>query len=305
MWRLGAVVALPLLLLSAPARAAEHDFPAPQRDRADEERVSLSLTNRAGLVQAPFGTSAFPKVSGFADLLTFTGAVQVAPVGWLRPRLPLGLVRLDFPAGAQVSKTTLGNVELAIEHRLELRRTTRVELLAALLVPSAQHGPRMALLDNRALALSSALNGGKDASLLTPGVTGLRVGVSVEHWVKPFALRASLELPLLVRVSEASLPVDARTHPVGMLPALELRAAWWATAWFGASLGGALVTEPWRVQEPARERDRNRRAQPMVELGLHFQIGKHVTLGLEGSVAVGGNLGGKAWSVAPGARVAF
>jgi hypothetical protein len=175
-------------------------------------------------------------------------------------------------------------------------------LVAALIAPSAEHGSRAALLDNRALALGSALNGGKDSALLTPGVSGLRLGTSLEHSRYPFAFRASLDLPLLVRISEASLPPHAETNVVGLSPALDLRGALWVTSWFGASLGGSLITEPWRIQEPALERDRKRRLQAILEAGLHVRLSRYVVLALDGSVPAAGNLGGDAWSIRTQAR---
>jgi hypothetical protein len=292
------------MLLGASGEAAEHDWPPPLGDD-EQARVALSLTNRAGLVQAPFVTPAFPEVSGFGSVLTGSAAVRVSPIGWLRLSLPLSIVRLDFPAGAQVSETAFGNLELALEHALELRRSTRLALSAALLAPSAGHGDRAALLGNRALALGNALNGGKDAALLTPGVTGLRLWAGVEHSARPFEFRASLDLPLLVRISSASLPDATQTRPLGILPAIELEAAWWVTSWLAASLGAGLVAEALRVQEPALERDRNQRLQPVAELGLHFRLGPKVALVLDASLPVGGSLGGDAWSVGSAVRFGF
>jgi hypothetical protein len=294
-----------LMLLGANAHAAEHDWPAAPRARDAEQRVSLSLTSRAGLVKAPFATLAFPEVSGFGSVLTGDVAVRLSTPDWLRLTLPVSVVRLDFPAGAQVAETALGNLELGLEHALQLRPSTRVGFLAAVLVPLAQHGPEHSLLDNRALALGSAVSGGKGAALLTPGVTGVRVAARLEQSLGAFDLRANLDLPVLVRVSDASLPEDAETHRFGLLPALELEAAWWITPWFGASLGADLITEPLRVQEPARERDRARRLQPLVEPGLHAQLGKHVALALDGTLPVGSSLGGNAWSIGLQTRVGF
>jgi hypothetical protein len=293
------------MLLCATGRAAEHDVPPAAREQEAEERVSFSLSNRAGLVVAPFVTAAFPEVSGFANLLVSEAAVHVSGVGWLRLRVPVGFVALDLPAGAQEPEAALGNLELGLEHRIPLEPSTRLELLAALVVPSAEHGPEMSLFNNRALALVNALNAGKDSALLTPGVTGLRLGVGAEHSLQRLELRANLELPVLVRVSDASLPEDTETHPVGLLPALELEAAYRITSWFGASLGAALVTEPLRVQEPALERDRSRRVQPVVEPALNAQLGRHVALVLDASVPLGGNLGGDAWSIGTHARFGF
>lgn len=285
------------LLLTTSARATEHDWPAPPPARAAEPRVSFSLTNRAGLVEAPFVTAAFPEISGFATVLTPAAAVHVTSLGWLHAKLPITYVRLDFPAGAQVGEVAAGNLELAFEHHVKLHRSTRLALLAALLAPTADHGPETSLLDNRTLALGSALNGGKDSFLLTPGVTGLRLGASVGRWHHPFQFRAGLDVPLLLRLSEASLPADAETHAFGVTPALDLDVAWWMSSWFGASLGAALVMEAVRVQEPARGRERDQRLQPILEPSLHFQLGQHVRLALDASVPVGGALGGDTWSI--------
>lgn len=294
-----------LMLLSANLRAAERDWPAAPRVKAAEPRVSVSISNRAGLVKAPFVTTAFPEASGFGMVLTGDAAVRLSALDWLRLRLPLSITRIDFPARAQVSETAFGNLELGLEHPLELQPATRLWLVAALLAPTAQHGPENSLLQNRALALGDALNGGKDSGLLTPGVTGLRVAASVEHAWHNFEFRGSLGLPLLLRVSDASLPKETKTHPVGLLPALELKAAWWMTSSFGASLAAGLVAQAWRVEEPTLERDRARRVQPLLEPALHAQLGKHVTLALDGSVPVAGNLGGNAWSVGLHGRFAF
>jgi hypothetical protein len=292
-------------LLCPTLSAAEHDWPAPPPAKDAEERLSLSVSNRAGLVEAPFVTEAFPEVSGFGMVLTASAAVQLPSLGWLRLRLPLSVVRLDFPAGAQVSQTAWGNLELGFERSLELDRSIRVGLRGAVLVPSAEHGPESALLGNRALALGNALDGGKDSALLTPGVTGLRLGGSVEHSRHPFTFRASLDLPLLIRLSHASLPDATETHPIGLLPTLDLRAAWRVTSWFGTSLAAGLITEPLRVQEPTLERDRKRRVQPVVEPGLHFRLGQHLALGLDASLPVAGALGGDAFSVGLHGRVGF
>jgi hypothetical protein len=285
------------MLLSANAGAAEHDWPAPARGEDEEARVSVSLSNRAGLVAAPFVTPAFPEVSGFSSVLIAGAGVRISLVDWVRLRLPVSFVRLDFPAKAQVSETALGNIELGVEHRLELRPSTRVGLVGAIVAPSAENGPKAAVLDNRALALGNALNGGLDAALLTPGVAGLRLAAAVEHWRYPFGFRARLALPLLLRVSDASLPRETETHPLGVLPSLDVRVGWWATSWFAASLGVGIASELVRVQEPFRDRDRQRRFQPLVEPGLHFRVGRHVTLGLDGSVPLGDNLGGKSFGV--------
>jgi hypothetical protein len=294
-----------MLLVSATARAAEHEWPAPPHRRDADERVAVSLETRAGLVDAPFVTTAFPEVSGFATLLTPAAGVRFPSVGWLRLRLPVSVVRLDFPAGAQVAETALGNLELGVERPFELRPPTRLGFSGAFVAPTATHGPETALLDNRTLALSSALGAHQEQALLTPGVVGVRLGASVEHDLGRFTFSAAVDLPMLVRISDASLPADADTHAIGVLPALDVQAALWITSWFGASLGGGVLTEPWRVQEPSRQRDRRQRLQFVLEPGLHFTLGDAVRLGLDGDVPVGGSLGGDAWSLGLRGRFGF
>jgi hypothetical protein len=286
------------MLVVASARAAGDDWPAPRQSSDVRARVSIALSQRAGIVAAaPFVTTAFPEVSGSGVILTAAAGLQVDPIGWLGARLPVTFVRLDFPAGSQVSEAALGNLELGFDRRVELGAPTRLRLRAALIAPAAEHGPEMALLANRALAVSNALSGGKDAALLTPGVTGLRLGARAEHAHGPWWFEAGLDVPVLVRLSDASLPEDVETHAMGLLPALDGQAALWVTSWFGVALGGRLITEPLRVQEPARERDRSQRLQPLVEPAVHARPGRHVALALDGRVPVSGALGGEAWSI--------
>jgi hypothetical protein len=295
-----------VILLGASARAAGDDWPAPRQSNETPSRVSISLSQRAGVVdEAPFATTAFPQVSGFGMVLTGAAAVQLSPIGRLGARLPISFARLDFPAGAQVTETALGNLELGVEHRLELRASSRLQLRAAFVAPTAEHGPETSLLANRALALGNALSGGKDSPLLTPGVTGLRLGASAEHSHGPWWFRAGLDVPVLVRLSDASLPEDAETHAMGVLPAMDLQAALWITSWLAVALGGRLMTEPLRVQEPARERDRKQRLQPVAEPSVHARLGRHVALALDASVPLGGALGGEAWSIGAYGRLGF
>lgn len=291
--------------VGANARATEHAWPPLARleDHVAERRFSLSLGTRAGLMTAPFVTTAFPQVSGFGTVLTAAAAVQVSAVGWLRVRLPVAFVRLDFPAGAQVGEAAFGNLELGLEHQLELQPDTHLALLATALAPSAEHGSGPALLDNRALAVASALNAGVDSPLFTPGVIGLRVGLSVEHSRPPFELRAAIDLPVLLRVSDASLPAETETHMGGITPKVDARAAVRLTRWFGVSFGAGLVTEPLRVQEPAFQRARNQRVQALIEPGVLVRLGQHVALGLDSNIPVGGALGGNGFSVNVSARV--
>lgn len=285
---------LVLALLARPATAAERD-----------ERVTASLETRAGLVEAPFVTPPFPSVSGFATVLTGAAELRLEQAGWLGLRLPISFVRLDFPARAQVSETAFGNVELSWRRPLELDRSRRLALRAGLLLPSAEHGPETALMKNRALALASALNGGQQSWLLTPGVTGLLLETGLEQTRGSFDLHARLALPVLVRVSEASLPPETETHAWGLLPALELGATWWAKPWLGPSLRVGLVSEPFRVQEPMRESARQRRLQLAIDPAVQARFGERVTLGLEASIPVAGNLGGNAWSIALSGQVGF
>lgn len=286
-----------VLLLSTKGQAAEHDWPEAPRDHDERRRVSLSVSYRAGLVKAPFVTDAFPEVSGFGTVLAGTFGVELPSIGVLYGTLPMSFAWLDFPAGAQEREAALGNLELGLEHPVRLLPSTRLRFLAALLAPSAEQGPPSSLLNHRALTLGSALTGGQDSPLLTPGLAGLRLAASFEHSKRPLEYRASLDLPLLLRISDADLPEEVDTHPLGIQPALTLGVALWMLPWLGASLCGALVTEPLRVLEPALERDRRRRLQAVVEPGLHFVTGEHVALDLDASVPAGGNLGGDAWSI--------
>jgi hypothetical protein len=293
------------LLPQGQAAATEQEWPTPPPQVNPSARVWATLQNRAGLVRAPFVTSDFPEVSGFADVLTASVTVELPALAKLRFVAPLALVRVDYPAGAQVAETALGNLELGGERAFVLGPRTRLALSAALLAPMAPSGPEGSLLANRGLALAAALDGGRSARRFTPGVTGLIAGGSVQHTEGPLELRAALELPLLVRLSDAALPTETETHALGLAPVLDLRAAYWVTTWLGATLGASLITELLRVQEPIRDRDRTRRLQPVVEPGVHFGVGRHLLLTVDASIPVGGSLGGETFSVGVGGRLRF
>src|SRR5690606_13753549 len=147
-------------LESAPAAAVEHDAPE-ARHTAPGERLSLALSTRVGGARAPFVTAALPEVSGFAMTLRGAAAVALGARDRLHLSAPVAVAWLDFPAGAMVTETVLGNLELGLEHRERLGARTRLGLRAAWLAPTAGHGPEASLLDNRALALASALSGGR------------------------------------------------------------------------------------------------------------------------------------------------
>ena len=59
------------------------------------------------------------------------------------------------------------------------------------------------------------------------------------------------------------------------------------------------------MQEPALSRDEKRRVQPVMVPGVRVSLGPRAALGLDGTVPVGGPLGGDAFGVGLWARVGF
>ena len=141
-----------LMLCAATARAQEHALPTGDT----RERLSVSVSVRAGLVEAPFVSSTFPQVSGFATVLRGSAALRLNSVDRVHLQLPVSIARLDFPARAQVALAALGNLELGFEHAVDARPDTRLSFAAAIIAPTAEHGSTGALLDNRTLALADA-----------------------------------------------------------------------------------------------------------------------------------------------------
>jgi hypothetical protein len=219
------------LLLAA--RAADAD-PNP-----DDSRLQLSLEGRFGSSTGPYVTPAFPQTTAYGGVIGAHARLRVNQRLWLGLRAPLVLARVKQPAGALFAEAAWANPELSADFealRLE-RQGWRLALHAglALGLPLAEHD--RAQLAGRTLAFADSLEGFGEPELFTPGVLPLTPRASLQLSSGRWRFGASLKLPVLARVSEASLPSDATTRALGLVGVAALEARLQLLRWL--ALGAA------------------------------------------------------------------
>lgn len=234
-------------------RDADIDAAAPEGGR-----LQLSLRVRIGAAVAPFDTPALSKVeSEFtqARLLVLAGQYLIDRRRALGARLPVAASTVMLPAGSYADDKALGNPELFIEDRgLTASRgplRARAALRVAVGLPLAQHGSTTSLLENRALALSDALDGWRNPELYTAGVLPLTASGRLALSRARFGVDLEAKLPLAIRLHDASLPDEARTRPLGFTPHLRLGGTWSALPWLALGAAAhAVIRAPAPVAPP-------------------------------------------------------
>jgi hypothetical protein len=277
-----------LLVLLAPAAA-----------RADPATIQASVELRVGAARAPFYTDALPETSSEftqARSMILAASLRLAPAIWVGARLPAAPSTVRQPAGSYSDEKAFGNPELNADWLpappLLRGHPVRLAVRAAAGLPLAEHGSPVSLLQNRVVALSSALDGWRNPELYQPGVVPLTLSARALVAPRPWGGELAAKLPILVRIGDASLPDEADTHPVGLEPHVEARALVAPVDWFTAELGGFLVVHALPAVAPAARSDRDGRLQPGIEPGLRFWPGGGVSLATHFSAALGGPLAG-------------
>lgn len=235
--------ALGTLLLSgltfrAPPAQAEPLAPLPA-----EPPWQLAAKALAGTSTGPYVTAAFPETTAYGAALALSGRFAWNRRLSLSFRIPLVLARLEQPAGAFYAEAAWGNPELSFAVGV-LQCASRGWTLGltsglALGAPLAEHDS--AQLAGRALAFADALEGFGEPELFTPGVLPLTPAGHLSLSSRRWRFVASLKLPLLMRVSDASLPASTATHALAFVPVAELGARLQLRRWFAVAAAPRLT----------------------------------------------------------------
>jgi hypothetical protein len=253
--------------------------------------VQLSLDSQLGTSRAPYVTTALPQVSGY-------GAVfELDAQWWLRPRLHVGgraalaLLRIEQPAGALYAEAAWANPELniALEQPLVDERGWALRLSPQLAVglPLAEHDSVASQLEGRALVLANAFQGFGEPELFTPGVLPVTPSASIELQSARWCFAFALKTPLLLRVTDASLPAESDARAFGFVPVLDATARFQPWRWLALGLGPRLT---WRALPPVD--DHGAPLQPFISASAEFYLAGAVSAALSLSAPFGGPLGG-------------
>jgi len=253
-----------------------------------------------GVATAPFDITALPQAKGQAFVFLASGRYSLLEPLSLALHVPLVLGSVAQPAGSYIDTAALGNPMFGAHYRFYGRRSDRSQLAltAALEVglPLASHAQD--LMPNRVLAIADGIEGRGHPDWFTPGVLPITASTAL-HWTSAaWTLEAELRLPLLVRVSQASLPnTMTNTNDFGFGGALGLEARYRLSR----RLSLAAATQLFFDLVPAAEHVREiSRLQDLERLSLQIHFGSLASLVLDLQTAIAGELAGS--TVAGGLR---
>jgi hypothetical protein len=260
--------------------------------------LGASVHARIGSITAPFYTTAQPIVRSElqATSLVLAGWYRVAPAWTLGAHLPIASSSIQEPAGSYVADDTLGNVLVTGVYERRIRPSTIARASVALGAPLAGSGDAPSLVRNRVVAASDALDGWRSTELYQPGVVPFVLAGTLDEVRASWSARAAVELATLVRTSDADLDDPSR---VGLVPSIELEAAWRPRRWLTVGLGAHAVILAIPPIEPVRDAGRSGRVHlgivPRVELArgrASFALDLLVALAgpLDGSIGLGASV---------------
>lgn len=198
-------------------------------------------------------------------------------------------MRVEQPAGALYAEAAWGNPEIGVAYSrpwLE-REGWRLDFVGGLAVgvPLAERDG--AQLARRALVLANALEGFSEPGLFTPGVLPLTPSVGLRWESRRWLLSASVRVPLLFRVSEADLPAETDTRPLGISPVARVDARLRVRPWLSLAAGTRLTL---RAVSPVD--DHGGAAQLLGGGRAEFHLLESLTLSVVFQSPLGGSLGG-------------
>lgn len=261
------------------------------------ERFSAQADVRLGATNVPYFTRDFPEVRGHGMVSLLRAAYRPTDRHSVSAEVPLLAMNVRQPAGAYLNEFAWGNLNLAYRFDHVHLDTPRLRLVvhtgASIALPIAEQSRSASLLSGRALRIGSALDGFRHPELYTEGVLPVAGSVGVGLRRGWFAAAASLRLPLLMRFSDADLPKDARTHPLGVATVLHVGMAADATRWLNIAFAADTALDAVSSVETARH---TARGQLTLSWILSFQLPRGVGLGGTFWLPVAGALGGSTYA---------
>jgi len=298
-----------------PAAKARLEQSAELGRRADDTRdpvarVSAWTNVRVGVVAASYPSETLGEVrseAGQARLFRLGAAMHATTHVWLGVHAAYVWAGVEQPAGAYRAGSAWGNpMVFARLYRPNLWLADRAkldgELSLSLGVPiAAERGEPYEQLDRRTLAIGNALEGLTNPEIFTPDVFPMAPSGSLVFARKYLEFSMDLELPLLLRLSDDTIPDGASTSAVGFIPNAEVRGTAWPWTWLGLSLGGSVA---WPLVEPVYLSTRRSEPQLMLTPRVAFALGTEVLLAMDVGIAAGGPADGTL-SAALSARLAL
>jgi hypothetical protein len=214
----------------------------------------------------------------------------------------LVLTGLQQPAGAFYAEAAWANPELSGAFELMRREqdgwTLDLTTSLALGVPIAEHDN--AQLAGRALAFADALEGFGEPELFTPGVLPFSPAGHLLLASKRWRFGVSLKLPVLVRISDASLPSASVTRSLGFVPVAELSARLQLLSWLG------VVAAPRLTARAVAPSDDHGSPLQLLAIGqAEFRLGHATSAAAVFQAPLGGELGGSTLAAGFTLRSAF
>jgi hypothetical protein len=212
--------------------------------------LSAWTSIRIGVVDAPYPSTTLGEVrseAGQARLLRFGAAARVAPNVHVGAHAAYVFAGVEQPAGSYRAGSAWGNPMLfAMLSGADLSdtigSTIEGDLCLSIGAPvAAERADPYEQLDQRTLAIGNALEGMINPEIYTPNVLPMAVSGALILPRDYLQLRFGLELPMLVRLSDATLPSGASTSATGFIPNGELRVTAWPWHWLGLSLGSTVA----------------------------------------------------------------
>jgi hypothetical protein len=283
-------VAFSSLFLICATRTAPAQ-PAPSTDRSPPGN-QVQVQAHLGVATSPFDVRALPEAKGQAVLFQVAARYAFSDLLSFDLNAPLVIGSVAQPAGSYVDTSAFGNPELGVRYRLWQTRpgASLLALSAALALgaPLASHDEN--LMPNRLLAVADGLEGRGRPEWFTPGVLPITASSALRWTPASWVLDAELRLPLLLRVSEASLPSSStNSNGLGFASVLALGARYRLTRGLSLASSAHLFFD----LVPALEHVRHvSRVQDFEQLSLYIHLGSIVALVIDLQTAIGGELGG-------------
>jgi hypothetical protein len=280
---------LALFLIAAPRSALAEPSPSPGRSTLGHE---IQAKAQLGVATSPFDVRALPEAKGQAVLFQVSGRYAFSDALSFELHAPLAIGSVAQPAGSYVDTTAFGNPELGARYRLWQTQPggPLLALSAGLAVglPLASHDDD--LMPNRLLAVADGLEGRGRPEWFTPGVLPLTASTALRWTPASWVLEAELRLPLLLRISEASLPSSTtNSNALGFASVLELGARYRLSRRFSLASSAHLFFDLVPAVEHVR---RVSRVQDFEQLSLYIHFASIAALVIDLQTAIGGELGG-------------